>query len=289
MKIRTISPYVLYILALFGMGTAFLQEHLECAWITFAAIFLVPMGLGVLGMGKRDWHFLPGVLLALAYILHSNEYAIWMAVPYALCTLYWLLQSLRYLYADGNLRLFDVLRTFALGYLFTGSIWALLFLGGFRPFDFTLTIVSLTVAHFHVAGFVLTTAIAGLWQKEQHLGHRSLGIAALLGMPSVAAGITLTQLGFPPFVEWFSGFLFAIMAAGTAYGYWRMANQSTGKLVIYGRIAALSLVFGAILAALYALRFHFPLSFIHIPNMKLLHGTVNTLGFGWCCLKMVEK
>jgi YndJ-like protein len=188
-------------------------------------------------------------------------------------------------YSDGQLRLFDILRVFALGYLFTGSIWALFFLLGFRPFDFTLTIVSLTVAHFHVAGFVLTVAIAGLWRKKPNFGHRLLGFAALLGMPSVAAGITLTQLGFPPFVEWFSGFLFALMAGGTAIAYGFLAKQSHGNQAIFWRISAFSLVFGAILAALYALRFHFPLSFIHIPNMKLLHGTVNTLGFGWCCLK----
>jgi hypothetical protein len=283
MKIHATLPYLLYLIALVGMGTTFLQEHFECAWITFAAIILVPIGLEVWDLSKRNWYILPSTLFTIAYILKAHEFtfSIFVAIPYTIATLFFLLKSLQFLYSDGNLHLFDALRTFALGYLFTGSLWALFFLGDFRPFDFTLTIVSLTVAHFHVAGFVLTTAIAGLWQKVPNLRHRCLGIAALLGMPSVAAGITLTQLGFPPFVEWFSGFLFAIMAGGTAISYWLFAKQSLRNRAILGRIAAISLVFGAILAALYALRFHFPLSFIHIPNMKLLHGSVNTLGFGW--------
>jgi hypothetical protein len=278
-------PFLIYFLTLIGMGTDFLNEHLECAWVTFAALILVPLGIEILDLGKKNWYYLPSILFAGAYIFFPNKNAVWLAVPYTFFILYLLLKSFRFIYSDGKLHLFDVLRVFALGYLLTGSIWALFFLGNFRPFDFSLTIVSLTVAHFHVAGFVLTVAIASLWRMQPTVLHRFLAIAALFGMPSVALGITLTQMGFPPFVEWFSGLLFAFMALGTALAYWQLGTINKGKKAILWQISAGSLAFGAVLAGLYALRFVMPLSFIHIPNMKLLHGTVNTLGFGWCCLR----
>ncbi|MFZ4634973.1 MAG: DUF1990 family protein [Saprospiraceae bacterium] len=37
-------------------------------------------------------------------------------------------------------------------------------------------------------------------------------------------------------------------------------------------------------AALYALRFYWPIEQVHIPNMKIWHGTVQALGFGFCSL-----
>jgi hypothetical protein len=49
-------------------------------------------------------------------------------------------------------------------------------------------------------------------------------------------------------------------------------------------IGALCLLTGAALAAMYALRFSIPLAFFTIPNMKIWHGTLNTLGFGWLVL-----
>jgi hypothetical protein len=289
MNISKILPFFIYFLALVGMGNDFLNEHLECAWVTFAALILVPMGIEILDLGKKNWYYLPSILFALAYVLFPNENAVWLAVPYTFFIVYLLFKSFHFVYEDGKLRLFDVLRVFALGYLLTGSIWALFFLGNFQPFNFTPTIVSLTVAHFHVAGFVLTIAIASLWRLKANAFHRFLGFSALIGMPSVALGITLTQLNFPPFVEWFSGLLFAFMALGTAIAYWQIGSKNKGTSAILWQIAASSLVFGAVLAGLYALRFVMPLSFIHIPNMKLLHGTVNTFGFGWCCFLGLQE
>jgi hypothetical protein len=282
--LRTILPILAYLTGLLLMGSDFLHEHLECAWVSFAAILLVPIGLPLLGLGSRPWDFLPGCMLLAGYCSYPHPWAVWLAVPYLMWVLYWVFRSTRFLYSDGLLHRYDLCRSFALGYLFTGSVWALFFLADIRPVGFDPMIVSLTAAHFHTAGFVLTVAIASLWRLRPSAWHGLLSATSLLGMPMVALGITLTRLGFSPLVEWVSGFLFALMAFGTALSHWRMAAEKSGSVAWLWRMAGFSLIFGAILAALYALRFHIPLSFIHIPNMKLWHGTINTLGFGWCCL-----
>jgi hypothetical protein len=65
----------------------------------------------------------------------------------------------------------------------------------------------------------------------------------------------------------------------------RIASDSTQSLVTRAllAIAGVSLFIGMVLAGLYAMRaFVTPFPWLGIPQMRMLHGTVNALGFGLC-------
>ena len=48
--------------------------------------------------------------------------------------------------------------------------------------------------------------------------------------------------------------------------------------------AAACVLIGIVLATFYVLRFQIPMEWVSIPNMKIWHGTLNTLGFAWLSL-----
>jgi protein-S-isoprenylcysteine O-methyltransferase Ste14 len=76
---------------------------------------------------------------------------------------------------------------------------------------------------------------------------------------------------------------YAVVFLGLQWGMSCQKSQSN-KTRAGWFFGSLCLAGGMLLATLYALRFQFPLEWINIPNLKYWHGTLNTLGFGWCSL-----
>ncbi len=253
----------------------------------FAATFLVPKGLHILGLPQSPWYWLAAGGLCIAYLIFPAKIAPLLALPYLLVAAWLTLTEGLNLLIFKRFTLPAVLRVFALSYWLTGAVWTVCFLAGFRPLGFDPVIVGLTAAHFHVAGFVLSTVIYALLEARPTLLTQLLATAALLGMPLVALGITLTQWGFSPAVEGFSSLLFAAMALTVATR--QIGNFNQKKLPHRARWywlgGAVCLLGGGLLAALYALRFQWPLAWINIHNLKIWHGTLNAIGFGWLSLQ----
>jgi hypothetical protein len=273
-------PFLSWIVFLAAVGPAFLQAHWESALIVFAVLLLVPPALALLDRPGSTEALLPGILLAAAYWFYPSPAGAALALPYVGWVAYRTFATAR----ETSWTLTGLCRLVAHVYWLVGAFWVLAFLASYGPLGFDPTITHLTGAHFHVAGLVLTTIVVCMLERWPNASTRALGAATVLGMPAVALGIVLTHFGFPPVYETLSGTLFATMALAVAVVHLRVAlhpGPYRAPAKVFWLISALCLLAGAVLAALYALRPYVPLAFVTLPNMKLWHGTLNTLGFGW--------
>lgn len=176
----------------------------------------------------------------------------------------------------------------ALVFAAVGGAWVLADRAGWQPLNFRAEIVTLTAVHFHLAGLLLPL-LAGLVQRELFFWRAAsrAAVGVVLGVPAVAVGITATQLGWGASLETAAGVGLALAGMAVAVLHVRLAvdgRQPLATRVLLG-IAGVSLFFGMVLAALYALRASaFALPWLGIPQMRLLHGTINAIGFGLCGL-----
>jgi len=284
---KTLAPILFWCLFLLLAGPDFLLTHWEGALVVFAALVLMPLGLSLLGLPQGWPYALVATGLGAGYVLYPATEGAWLALPYLLLAAWLTVDAATKLLIFKNFSRPEVLRVFALGYWTTGAGWVVCFLAGIGPLGFDATITGLTAAHFHVAGFVLTVAVRCLFQENPNLPNRLLAWAALLGMPLVAAGITASQMGLSPLLEQVSGGFFAAFAVGVAAQHVVLFFQKK-RHPVQSRwcwaVAAACLLAGAALASLYAMRFSLPVVWVNILNMKVWHGTLNALGFGWLTL-----
>jgi hypothetical protein len=174
----------------------------------------------------------------------------------------------------------------ALMFAAVGGVWTLADRVGLRPFGFDFAIVGLTAVHFHYAGILLPT-FAGLVQRELWLSRLAAraAVGVILGVPAVAIGITLSQLGWSAAFEAAAGCGLALAGGMVAILHVRLATEIRGSMparVLLG-IAGGSLFFGMVLAALYATRaYAMPLPWLQLPQMRMVHGTINAFGFALC-------
>jgi hypothetical protein len=177
-------------------------------------------------------------------------------------------------------------RDAALIFALIGGAWTLADRSGYQPIGFDAAIVTLTAVHFHFAGLLLPL-FAGLVQRELfffRLASRA-AVGVVLGVPAVAIGITMTQLGAGPSVEAAAGCGLALagMAVGVLHVRIAMDVRPPFATRALLAIAGVSLFIGMVLAGLYAMRaFVAPFPSLGIPQMRWLHGTLNALGFGLC-------
>lgn len=290
-SLKTILPIAAWFIFLAFAGKEFCLLHWEGALVVFAALSLVPQGLNLSGFTPARWYWFVATLFCVAYLFFPNKIAALAALPYLLLAVWLSIQAILNFLIFRKFELIEWARFAALAYWATGAAWAVCFLADIRPLNFDPIIVGLTAAHFHVAGFALTVAIYCLVQENACLINRLLGWASLLGMPLVAMGITFTKLGFSPVFEWMSALGFVAFAAIVAWRHARLFFQKkyprTARTLWLG--GSICLFAGIVLAALYALRFSFPIDWVNIPNMKIWHGTLNAVGFGWLVLKGWER
>jgi len=275
-----------WLVILLVAGLPWLQIHWEGALVLFAALVLVPLGFELLKLSLHFTYWIAVAGLSVAYLNSPDPYTVILALPY-LAFAAW--TSVRYfiqVFSDPQRSLGKIVECTALIYWTVGAFWSFCWLAQIAPLGFDATIVGLTAAHFHLAGFVLTLIIAILYQCDRTSFNRALAWFSLFGMPLVATGITLTHLGYTPVIEWIAGIGFAAMALGVVYQQLRLVlNPEMPPTVrwLWGA-GALSLCAGATLASLYALRFEYPIHWVNIPNMKIWHGSLNTLGFAWASM-----
>lgn len=162
----------------------------------------------------------------------------------------------------------------ACGFLVVGAAFALTDRAGIRPFDFTTTIILLTAVHFHFAGFALVLAGALAWRARP---GRAIG----LGLGLLVIGIPMTALGFfgLPLVAWFGVILVATGAIAVALAtlvLGRAMSRGAGGLAT---VAALALLLSMPLAVIYSTGTVMGATWLDIPTMARIHGTLNALGF----------
>lgn len=167
-----------------------------------------------------------------------------------------------------------------------GAAWLVAHRANWTPFGFDPLIVLLTAAHFHHAGFTLPL-MAGLNAKANPgCWTRFLCVAILAGVPLVAAGITCTHFGVLRFVEPFGVTVLVLGALGVAVSQIRRGlEKQCGWLVRAGFvISGVSLLCAMILAMGFGLRHVVPNWALTMPQMWMIHGTLNAFGFGLCGL-----
>jgi hypothetical protein len=277
-------------LAFLGTASAvFRHNYWEGVLVVFAALVLVPQGLALLdaALAQPWWYWFAAGGLCTGYLVYPEPAAVFGALPYLLVAAWLTVREIADMLVFKKTTLRHWVRAAALGYWAAGAAWAVFFLGGIRPLGFDSGIVGLTAAHFHVAGFVVAVVVYCLLAETSSATSRILGWGVLAGMPLVAAGITATKLGYSPVLECTSALAFVALALGTICKQTTLVFQKKYPPVVraYWLIGAVCLLAGGVLATLYALRFRWPIQWVNIPNMKIWHGTLNTLGFGWMTLQ----
>lgn len=165
-----------------------------------------------------------------------------------------------------------------------GAAWLVAHRANWTPWGFDPLIVLLTAAHFHHAGFTLPL-MAGLNAKARPgCWTRFSCVAILLGVPFVAAGITCTHFGVLPFVEPFGVTILVIGALGVAVSQIERGfeRERSGLTRVAFVISGVSLLAAMLLAMSFGLRYVFPQLALTMPQMWMIHGTLNAFGFGLC-------
>jgi hypothetical protein len=167
-----------------------------------------------------------------------------------------------------------------------GAAWLVAHRANWTPWSFDPLIVLLTAAHFHHAGFTLPL-MAGLNAKAAPgCWTRFSCVAVLAGVPLVAVGITCTHFGVMRFVEPFGVAVLVLGALGVASSQIRrgMEKWHAAMVRVGFVISGLSLLSAMLLAMGFGLRHVFPALALTMPQMWMIHGTLNAFGFGLCGL-----
>jgi hypothetical protein len=165
-----------------------------------------------------------------------------------------------------------------------GAAWLVAHRANWTPWNFDSLIVLLTAAHFHHAGFTLPL-MAGLNAKTKpNWLTKSSCIAILVGVPMVALGITCTHFGVLRFVEPVGVTALVLGALGVAVSQiQRGLERENSALTRSGFVISGASLLAAMLLALgFGLRYVFPNLALTMPQMWMIHGTLNAFGFGLC-------
>lgn len=165
-----------------------------------------------------------------------------------------------------------------------GAAWIVAHRANWTPWGFDPLIVLLTAAHFHHAGFTLPL-MAGLNAKAKpNWLTKSSCIAILAGVPLVAAGITCTHFGVMKFVEPVGVTILVLGALGVAVSQIQRGLEKERRFMtrVGFVVSGVSLLAAMFLALGFGLRYVFPSLALTMPQMWMIHGTLNAFGFGLC-------
>jgi hypothetical protein len=224
------------------------------------------------------------VLLAASFALPRGDTATLLSLPWLLFVLF--------VAGLGVHRLWHLRRgdhaewgpTAAMLFLPVGAGWATLFQAGVQPVGFSDVIVLLTATHFHYAGFVLPVIAGQLVRLRDGTVARGTQFGVIAGMPLVALGITVSQLGGSRVVEMSAAWLMALAGATLGVALIAAARRLPALPATLLGVSGLSLVFALGWSVLYAAGRYGLLGEVSIPMMVDWHGAVNALGFALCGL-----
>ena len=280
--------------ALWLAFVALMQLDVESeSWIVlllmFSPLFLMPLSrrlveTPVQARRLERSSMAAAIMLGLSFCWQPAPSTAVLALPWLVIRLLMALHALREV--RGTLSLPQACVLGARVFPAIGAAWLVAHRANWTPFGFDPLIVLLTAAHFHHAGFTLPL-ITGLNAKAQPgCWTRFSCVAILIGVPLVAAGITCTHFGVLTFVEPFGVSILVLGALSVAISQMRLACQS--DLLISHRllhaVSGISLLGAMFLALGFGLRHLLPWAALTMPQMWLIHGSLNAFGFGLCGL-----
>ena len=250
--------------------------------ILAAPLWLIPLTWQLLDTPEwTDYLGVPfAILLAIAFYDEPSLKIALLTLPWLFLTTLLAFQKWLAWRIVKSLEISHLTQLAAYLYLPIGAAWAFADRLGFRPLDFDATIVLLTVAHFHYAGFLLPTITAFALKSIATKWRKTIGWLVILGIPAVAIGITTTHLHLPVWIE--VAAVTVMVLGGLITGVlhcilgWENRQQHYGKLWL---IAGVALMVGMALACGYGWRHVYIIPVLSIPWMYAVHGTLNAVGF----------
>ena len=242
------------------------------AVVSLGMLIVVPLGLTLLPTRTTStrWWFAFAVPGAVALWLPRGAVSITLASIYLTGTLVLIGLAARHFLQQRTLRPRQVALYTALA---TPSIAALALVAEratYELFGFNLTVLSLTVAHFHFAGFAAALmaylAADGVAAVSVPLGTAIVLLGFFLGDPVELAGAVVLTAGM-----WLVG-----------WNLWRRSrrtDRTTGVLLV---VSGSVLVLTMLLAASWALGHVVDTPYLPLEWMVATHGVANAVGFGLC-------
>ncbi len=246
-------------------------------------LVIVPLGLTLLPgqlvrtTSARWWFFfaVPGVI---SLWLPRGPVSITLASVYLVGTVVLIALAVRHFLQHKRLRPRDIALYTALA---TPSIAALSLVAersSYELFGFSLTVLSLTVAHFHFAGFA-AALIAFLISGPR----TTAGDAAAISVP-LGTGIVLLGFFLGDAVELAGA---AVLTAGmwlVGWNLWRRARHADRTTAVLLTVSAAVLVATMLLALSWALGHVVATPYLPLDWMVATHGLANAAGFALCGL-----
>jgi hypothetical protein len=247
------------------------------AVVSLGMLVVVPLGLSLLRGNVRWWFWfaVPGVV---SLWLSRGPVSITLASIYLAGTLVLVALAVRDLWHHKRLRPREIALYTALA---TPSIAGLALVAersSYQLFGFNLTVLSLTVAHFHFAGFA-AALIAFLVAGSRTLAGDAAAISVPLGTGIVLLGFFL---GDP--VELAGA---AVLTAGmwlVGWNLWRRSRRADRATAVLLTISAAVLVVTMLLALSWALGHVVATPYLPLEWMVATHGLANAVGFALCGL-----
>jgi hypothetical protein len=238
----------------------------------FGMLIIMPLGLRLIdgtGPVRRWW---PGFALAgaVSLWLPRGGWASALAAVYALWTVVLAWCAVRRLVARRSLRPAEIAVLWAMAAPSVAGLSLVAERAGYRMMGFELEILSLTVAHFHFAGFA-AALIAGLVCAAERGG-----VLANIGALTVPIGTAIVLIGY--FVDNRMELIGAVvLTAGLWIVGWLLWTRAI-------RLAALTLVVTMGLALSWAVGEAFGVPHLSIEWMAATHGVANAFGFALSAL-----
>jgi hypothetical protein len=241
----------------------------------WAPLVLFPAALPLWHAHARPWTcVVAAVWLVPGFLLPPGPAAAAFTVPWVAFALWLAGSGVRT--AVGRR---DVVGLLLRGYLLVGCGWLVLARLGARPLDFPDVIVLATAIHFHYAGSLLPVLARRLAaEMPTRLARLSLA-GILLGMPLVAAGITLGAFG-SRWLETAATLFMAVACILWALLVVRFSLRCTAgpaRTLLLFSVACLVVAMG--LAVAYAVGNLVRRPWLDIPWMLRSHGVLQSLGF----------
>ncbi|HEY3555821.1 MAG TPA: YndJ family protein [Kribbella sp.] len=242
------------------------------AVVSLGMLIVVPLGLTLLPTRTTStrWWFAFAVPGAVALWLPRGPLSIALASVYFAGTLVLVGLAARHFFRHRKLSARQVALYTALA---TPSVAALALVAersSYELFGFNLTVLSLTVAHFHFAGFAAALmaylAADGLAAVSVPLGTAIVLLGFFLGDPVELAGAVVLTTGM-----WLVG--------SNLWQRSRRADRSTAILLV---VSGSVLVVTMLLAVTWALGHVVDTPYLPLPWMVATHGVANAVGFALC-------
>lgn len=242
------------------------------AVVSLGMLIVVPLGLTLLPTRTTStrWWFAFAVPGAVALWLPRGAVSITLASIYLAGTLVLITLAARHFLQHRTLGARQVALYTALA---TPSIAALALVAersSYQLFGFNLTVLSLTVAHFHFAGFAAALmaylAADGLAAVSVPLGTLLVLLGFFLGDPVELAGAVVLTAGM-----WLVG-----------WNLWRRSRRADRTTAILLVVSASVLVVTMLLAVSWALGHVVDTPYLPLEWMVATHGVANAVGFALC-------